>query len=257
VWEHIYLGDLPVAVIASGGGVFPVLSDHLGTPRQIINASKQLRWQWDNTEPFGANAANQNPAGFGVFAYNLRFPGQYFDVETGLHYNYFRDYNPQTGRYVESDPIGLSGGLNTFGYARNNPLRFIDPSGHIAVVDDAIIIGGGAAAVTACIAMNCGQGVVDTASKVADAVSDAMHDALDNIYEMSKSGQTSKGTNWATEAAKVKTQEDGQDPCYWLAKWLAEAKASGDKKRVGDLIEAEKYMDCRNKDKRKNKYRCE
>jgi RHS repeat-associated protein len=103
-----------------------VFADHLGTPRQVINTAKQLRWRWDNTEPFGANAANQNPANLGVFAYNLRFPGQYFDSETGLHYNMFRDYDPKNGRYLESDPIGLDGGLNTYGYAGENPLSFVD-----------------------------------------------------------------------------------------------------------------------------------
>ena len=65
----------------------------------------------------------------GAFAYNLRFPGQYFDAETGKHYNYFRDYDPRLGRYVQSDPIGLQGGLNTFGYVRGRPLNLFDPLG--------------------------------------------------------------------------------------------------------------------------------
>jgi RHS repeat-associated protein len=55
--------------------------------------------------------ANENPSALGTFTCNLRFPGQYFDKETNLHYNYYRDYSPEIGRYIESDPIGLAGGV--------------------------------------------------------------------------------------------------------------------------------------------------
>jgi RHS repeat-associated protein len=79
-------------------------------------------------EPFGNNPADENPSGLGAFDLPVRLPGQYFDQETGLHYNYFRDYDTGLGRYVQSDPIGLLGGLNTFIYAAN-PLDQIDQYG--------------------------------------------------------------------------------------------------------------------------------
>ena len=60
------------------------------------------------------------------FAYNLRFPGQYYMAETGLNQNYFRDYDPLVGRYIESDPIGLNGGINTYAYAGGSPISLID-----------------------------------------------------------------------------------------------------------------------------------
>jgi RHS repeat-associated protein len=206
LWEHIYLGDLPVAVIGSAGGVFPVLSDHLGTPRQVINASKQLRWKWDNTEPFGANAANQNPANLGVFAYNLRFPGQYFDAETGLHYNYFRDYNPQTGRYIESDPIGLSGGLNTYTYVGGNPVRFVDPTGEDAVAG-AIggRIGSWGGGIIGEIIDPAGGGIPGSAiggalgSAIGSAVGDAMASKSDSVHpeEQELLDATCDDVSWA------------------------------------------------------------
>jgi RHS repeat-associated protein len=133
VQETVWLGDIPVATLRpkSGGGVdiFYVHTDHLNTPRKVSQPSdNKLRWRWDST-PFGTGVPNENPEGAGTFAYNLRFPGQYFDTETGLHYNYFRDYDPPTGRYVQSDPIGLEGGINTYAYVDANPLTWSDPLG--------------------------------------------------------------------------------------------------------------------------------
>jgi RHS repeat-associated protein len=117
------------SVAQSPAGVYYVHTDHLNTPRAITNQVGQTVWSWDNTDPFGANAPNENPSGLGTFTCNLRLPGQYFDKETNLYYNYFRDYDPSIGRYIQSDPIGLEGGLNTYGYVGSNPLNFMDPEG--------------------------------------------------------------------------------------------------------------------------------
>jgi RHS repeat-associated protein len=135
--EIVWLNDVPIAIMMPSGtatNLFYIDSDHLNTPRTITNQSKQKRWEW-NSDPFGTTPANEHPAGLGAFTFNLRFPGQYFDKETGLHYNYFRDYNPAIGRYVQSDPIGLAGGLNTFGYAGGRPVTSIDPYGLWEVAD--------------------------------------------------------------------------------------------------------------------------
>ena len=93
----------------------------------------QIVWRWDATDPFGLAQPNENPAALGTFIYNPRFPGQLYDRETNLNYNYFRDYDPQQGRYVESDLIGLDGGVNTYAYAEGNPLSKVDPTGQAAV----------------------------------------------------------------------------------------------------------------------------
>ena len=103
--------------------------DHLGTPRRITDAGQTVVWSWVS-DPFGTTLADDDPDNNGqVVRYNPRFPGQYFDQETGQHHNYFRDFDPTTGRYLTSDPIGLNGGLNTYAYVKNNPILFIDPLG--------------------------------------------------------------------------------------------------------------------------------
>ena len=115
VQEIVWLGNLPIGVIA-GTAATPVLhyieSDHLGTPRVIVEATRNVGiWRWNQTnDPFGESTPNQNPDGDTTsFTFNLRFAGQYRDSESGWYYNVHRYYDPSIGRYLESDPIGLGG----------------------------------------------------------------------------------------------------------------------------------------------------
>lgn len=121
--EYVYLGDQLLAMIKPGELVYYYHNDHLGTPQVLTDATQTVAWKATYT-PFGeavtSIATVENP---------FRFPGQYYDAETGLHYNYYRYYNPPIGRYLTPDPIGLWGGLNLFVYTANNPVRFTDPKG--------------------------------------------------------------------------------------------------------------------------------
>ena len=121
----------PVNVTVNGGvaTLYFVQVDHLNTPRLVANSSGATVWRWDQQEPFGVNAPDENPSSLGAFEFPLRFAGQYADKETNLHYNYFRDYDAGVGRYVQSDSIGLGGGLNTYAYVSSGPLISIDPMG--------------------------------------------------------------------------------------------------------------------------------
>lgn len=97
-------------------------------------------WRWDS-DPFGAS--EPDPDGDAIdHVVLLRFPGQYADAESGRYYNYFRDYDPGTGRYAEPDPSGLYGGSNRFSYASQNPVSKFDPNGLIWVTVDIDYHGG-------------------------------------------------------------------------------------------------------------------
>jgi RHS repeat-associated protein len=99
-------------------------NDHLATPQKMTDSNGTVVWAADY-KPFG-----EATIAVSTITNNLRFPGQYYDTETGLNYNYFRDYNPVIGRYIEADPIGLKGGMNhLFTYVDQNPITFIDPEG--------------------------------------------------------------------------------------------------------------------------------
>jgi len=103
-----------------------LINDHLGTPQMAVNDEGDVTWK-AVSESFGKSITDpQNQ-----ITMNLRFPGQYYDEETGTHYNYFRDYNPNTGRYIQKDPIGLLGGINEYAYVHGNAIKSIDPSGLI------------------------------------------------------------------------------------------------------------------------------
>jgi len=120
--EYLWLDDMPLALV-TGGNLYFIHPDHLGTPQKATDAAQNLAWD-AVLRPFGQTEQQTFPS-----LTNLRFPGQYFDVEDGLHQNGFRDYDPSIGRYIESDPIGLRGGINPYRYANANPVIYKDPFG--------------------------------------------------------------------------------------------------------------------------------
>ncbi len=134
--EYLWLGDLPVAMVIynpdSTTTAYAIETDHLGTPRLLTDATRAPRWRW-TSPPFGEVLPDEDPSGLGAITFNLRFPGQYYDKETGLHYNFNRYYDSERGRYIQSDPIGLAGGWNTYGYVGGNPLSRIDPFGLVDI----------------------------------------------------------------------------------------------------------------------------
>ncbi len=144
--EYIYLNGQRLASVVSGA-LYYVHTDHLGTPIALTDEAGTVQWKAHYT-PFGKTIIDVNN-----LSQNIRFPGQYFDQETGLHYNYFRDYDPEIGRYIQSDPIGLNGGINTYGYVGGNPLKYTDANGLCFGICTAIVTAATAcAASVACVA---------------------------------------------------------------------------------------------------------
>lgn len=125
--EYLYMGKVRIAMVefgAEGETVYHYLNDRLGSPEILTDANGTVVWEaW--YEPFGE--AHIHPSSSVVN--NHRLPGQYFDHETGLHYNYHRYYDPKTGRYLTPDPIGQQGGINLFAYSLCNPVHTTDPFG--------------------------------------------------------------------------------------------------------------------------------
>lgn len=122
--SYAWAEGAPISQWTGAGPVAPIYlhTDHLMTARVASSSVGSVVWRWDGSA-FGGGA----PTGSSVV--NLRLPGQYFDEETGLCQNWMRSYDPMSGRYLESDPIGFGGGINTFSYVSGNPLMYMDPYG--------------------------------------------------------------------------------------------------------------------------------
>jgi RHS repeat-associated protein len=120
--EYVYLNGQPLAKIERANTYY-YHNDHLGTPQKLTDSTGQVVWAADY-KPFGETTVTVS-----TITNNLGFPGQYRDAETGPNYNYYRDYNPVIGRYIEADPIGLSGGDNLYSYVADNPVFWVDPLG--------------------------------------------------------------------------------------------------------------------------------
>ncbi|KKY03830.1 MULTISPECIES: RHS repeat domain-containing protein, partial [Xanthomonas] len=130
--QAIWLDDLPVGLLANANKLHYIEPDHLGSPRVVIDPTRDVAvWTWSlKGEAFGNTAPNQDPDGDGAaLVLDMRFPGQRFDAASGLNQNYFRDYEAATGRYGQSDPIGLKGGTSTYSYVAANPINSLDRNG--------------------------------------------------------------------------------------------------------------------------------
>ena len=107
-------------------------TDHLATPRLGTDQAGIPVWRWESP------AFGDAPPSLQLRTVNLRFPGQYFDAETGLHQNWHREYDPRIGRYVQSDPVGLMGGSNSYAYVEADPVTYTDETGALPWIAAAV-----------------------------------------------------------------------------------------------------------------------
>ncbi len=122
--DPVFKRDITTAGASQTSATHHYLNDHLGTPQKLVDSAGTTVWA-ARADAFGETQVQPGA----TVVNNLRFPGQYFDAETGRHQNYFRDYQAQVGRYTRRDPVGLQAGPNEFIYADGRPLKFADPLG--------------------------------------------------------------------------------------------------------------------------------
>ncbi|MGA4285882.1 RHS repeat-associated core domain-containing protein [Ralstonia nicotianae] len=200
IQETVYLGDTPVATVKNGTPYY-IYADQIDTPRVITDTNNLMVWRWDQADPFGVMLPDENPTSLGTFTYNLRFPGQVYDQETGKHYNVNRDYDPASGRYVQSDPIGLNGGQpSTYAYVDGRPTSYIDPTGKIAIADD-VVIGIGMAGTACLMTPGCRDAIGRAISNTASALGDI------------GASLASLGSNSATQSQESCQQNNDKNKC--------------------------------------------
>ncbi|HEY1137594.1 MAG TPA: polymorphic toxin-type HINT domain-containing protein [Xanthomonadaceae bacterium] len=208
-------GTMPVYLRQNGETYFYV-ADAMGTPARLIDAAGVVVWAADY-EAFGkAELANTN-----LIDQPWRLPGQYFDQETGLYYNLHRYYDPEIGRYITSDPIGLDGGINTYLYAGASPTLFSDPRGLFV---PAVVVGAAA------------WGILDVA--IQDMMSDQPNDitwedyvggAVGGIVSLPFGGPIIGGmvyggvSNGISQALKIAS---GKQDKFYFCDWLASVGAN-------------------------------
>ena len=231
--DYIYLNGEPVAMKTYGGsaGWYWFVNDHLGTPQKMVDESGSVVWAAAYA-PFGEARVYADE-----ITNNLRFPGQYYDVETGLHYNWHRYYDPGTGRYLTPDPIGLAGGINPYVYVQNNPINLTDPLGLMSNATWGQF-GAGMLLVPAPGARIVGGVIL---AGVAGYVGWQYFSSPTPFYEAQGRGKQSP-KNWATEQAKIEAQSTGKDPCRILDEMY---KNECDKKKRQDIKQAQKFLKCR------------
>ncbi len=197
--DYIYLDDRPIATYQPPTNkTYYLHDDRLGTPQVATDAAQLIAWKADY-EPFGATNT-----GIGTIAQNLRLPGQEFEAETGWNHNGFRDYIPGVGRYLESDLIGMIGGVNSYTYVHANPSRWRDPSGLLTKQEKTILIigasvglvasGAGAVAAGAVLteeALTLGGAAIATSEMMASLSATAFN--LANLVSLTTTGKPTPG----------------------------------------------------------------